>query len=39
VTQDVEALKKVVVAAAQVCAELDDEYLWLFGYRGGPEKA
>ena len=36
VTQDVEALQRVIAAAAHACVELDDEYLWLFGYRGGP---
>ena len=36
VTQDVEALRAIITEAAHVCVELDGEYLWLFGYRGGP---
>jgi hypothetical protein len=36
VRQDVEALRDVIAGAAQACVELDDNYLWLFGYRGGP---
>jgi hypothetical protein len=34
VTQDVEALQTVIARAAQACVELDDQYLWLYGYRG-----
>ena len=33
VTQDVEALRKVITSAAAACVELDQGYLWLFGYR------
>lgn len=36
VTQDVETLRAVITAAAHACVELDDLYLWLYGYRGGP---
>lgn len=36
VTQDVEALEAVIEAAAHASIDLDDEYLWLYGYRGGP---
>lgn len=34
VEQDVEALKTAIEAAAQARLELDDEYLWLYGYSG-----
>lgn len=33
VRQDVEALQQVVLNAADACVELDDQYLWLYGYR------
>jgi hypothetical protein len=36
VTQDVEALQVVIAEAAHACVELDEEYLWLLGYRGAP---
>jgi len=36
VTQDVEALRAVIPEATQACLELDDKYLWLFGYRDDP---
>jgi hypothetical protein len=36
VAQDVERLQAVISDAAHACVELDAEYLWLYGYRGGP---
>lgn len=36
VTQDLEGLQAVITTAAHAYVELDNQYLWLFGYRGGP---
>lgn len=36
VSQDVESLQSAIMAAASACVELDENYLWLYGYRSWP---